>query len=90
MVCLPLEKPEQISDAANFVRRVESIQENLPAQFLYSQMNLISSHDKPRALTVLADVGDMERLMPHDEGVIVLGGSSDHCILDIENCPRKL
>ena len=26
----------------------------------------------------------------NDEGVIVLGGSSDHCILDIENCPRKL
>lgn len=37
-----------------------------------------------------ADVGDMERLIPHDDGVIVLGGSSDHCILDIENCPRKL
>ena len=37
-----------------------------------------------------ADVGDMERLIPHDEGVIVLGGSSDHCILDIENCPRNL
>ena len=32
----------------------------------------------------------MERLIPHDEGVIVLGGSSDHCILDIENCPRNL
>ena len=37
-----------------------------------------------------ADVGDMERLLPHDEGVIVLGGSSDHCILDIEDCPRNL
>lgn len=37
-----------------------------------------------------ADVGDMERLICRDEGVIVLGGSSDHCILDIENCPRKL
>ena len=37
-----------------------------------------------------ADVGDMERLIPHDEGVIVLGGSSDHCILDVENCPRNL
>ncbi|MBQ9952487.1 MAG: glycoside hydrolase family 13 protein [Clostridia bacterium] len=47
-------------DAAGFVRRVESIQENLPAPFLYSQMNLLSSHDKPRALSVLADIGDME------------------------------
>lgn len=37
-----------------------------------------------------ADVGDLERLMPHDPGVTVLGGSSDHCILDIEDCPRNL
>ena len=37
-----------------------------------------------------ADVGDMERLRPVDQGVIVLGGSSDHCILDIEKCPRHL
>ena len=41
-------------------------------------------------LAIKADVGDMERLRPVDQGVIVLGGSSDHCILDIENCPRKL
>ena len=37
-----------------------------------------------------ADVGDMERLRPVDKGVIVLGGSSDHCILDIEDCSRNL
>ncbi len=37
-----------------------------------------------------ADVGDMERLRPLDKGIIVLGGSSDHCILDIEDCPRNL
>ena len=47
-------------DAAAFVRRVESMRENLPKQFFYSQMNLLGSHDKPRPLTVLADVGDME------------------------------
>ena len=47
-------------DAANFVRRVDSMRENLPKPFLYSQMNLLGSHDKPRALTVLADMGDME------------------------------
>lgn len=47
-------------DSTAFVRRVESMRENLPLPFLYSQMNLLSSHDKPRALTVLADVGDME------------------------------
>ena len=47
-------------DAAAFVRRVESMRENLPQPFFYSQMNLLGSHDKPRALAVLADMGDME------------------------------
>ena len=47
-------------DASRFVRRVDSMCENLPKQFLYSEMNLLGSHDKPRALTVLAEVGDME------------------------------
>ena len=47
-------------DAMGFVRRLNSMQENLPKQFFYSEMNLLGSHDKPRALTVLADVGDME------------------------------
>jgi len=47
-------------NAPEFVRRLDSMQENQPLQFFYSQMNLISSHDKPRALAVLADVGNME------------------------------
>jgi len=37
-----------------------------------------------------ADVGDVERLIPKDEGIEVLGGASDHCILDIEDCRRDL
>lgn len=47
-------------DAGTFVRRVENLQENLPKPFFYSEMNLLGSHDKPRALSVLADVGDLE------------------------------
>jgi len=47
-------------DAAGFVRRLESMRENLPKQFFYSEMNLLGSHDKPRTLTVLAEAGDME------------------------------
>ena len=47
-------------NAPEFVRRMDSMAENQPKQFFYSQMNLISSHDKPRALAVLADVGNME------------------------------
>ena len=46
--------------APEFVRRVESMRENQPRPFFYSQMNLLSSHDRPRALSVLADVGNME------------------------------
>ena len=46
--------------AHGFVRRVESMRENQPKEFFYSQMNLISSHDRPRALSVLADAGNME------------------------------
>lgn len=37
-----------------------------------------------------ADVGDVEQLIPLDHGITVLGGSSDHCILDIEDCDRDL
>ena len=47
-------------NAHDFVRRVCSMEENQPKQFFYSQMNLLGSHDRPRALTVLAEVGNME------------------------------
>ena len=45
--------------AMEFVRRVENLQENLPLPFFYSQMNLLGSHDTPRAINMLADVGEM-------------------------------
>lgn len=47
-------------NAHGFVRRVESMRENQPKPFFYAQMNLLGSHDRPRALAVLADVGNME------------------------------
>lgn len=37
-----------------------------------------------------ADVGDASRLIPRLEGAEVLGGSSDHCILDIEDCKQDI
>ena len=46
-------------DAAAFVRRLESLRENMPAPFFYSEMNLLGSHDTPRAISELADIGDM-------------------------------
>ena len=45
--------------AFEFVRRAESQRENLPKVFYYSQMNLLGTHDTPRAINVLADIGDM-------------------------------
>ncbi len=47
---------------------------------------------RKRALLGLGklDVGDIGDLIPRDEGVLVLGGSSDHTILDVEDCPRAI
>ena len=54
-------------DAALFIRKVENLRENMPAPFFYSEMNLLGSHDTPRAISVLADIGDMapERVYRH-------------------------
>ena len=45
-----------------------------------------------RAILALgrADVGDLESLIPREPGMTVIGGSSDHCIVDVEDCPRRL
>ena len=37
-----------------------------------------------------ADVGTVEKLRPRLKGVEVLGGSSDHLIVDVEDCERDL
>lgn len=36
------------------------------------------------------DAGEVETLIPREEGITVVGASSDHCILDITDCPRDL
>ena len=45
-----------------------------------------------RAILALgrADVGDLESLIPREAGLTVIGGSSDHCIVDVEDCTRRL
>ena len=47
---------------------------------------------RKRALAAFgrADVGDPARLMCREEGMKVVFASSDHCILDVEDCPRAL
>lgn len=37
-----------------------------------------------------ADVGQVETLLCREPGMTVIGGASDHCILDVEDCPRAL
>ena len=45
-----------------------------------------------RAILALgrADVGELESLIPREPGMTVIGGSSDHCIVDVEDCPWRL
>ena len=52
-------------DAHAFVRLVKHQAEVYPTAFRYSLMNLIGSHDRPRALNMLVDRGCIE--LPKDE-----------------------
>ena len=47
-------------DAFALARRIEAMRESMPPAFFYSLMNLLGSHDKPRAINVLADCGNMQ------------------------------
>lgn len=51
--------------AIEFVRRLESMRENMPLPFFYAQMNLLGSHDTPRAINMLADIGEMSPDRPY-------------------------
>ena len=53
------------SSAYDFERLVKHQAEVYPAQFRYALMNLVGSHDRPRALNMLVDKGCMD--MPKDE-----------------------
>ena len=52
----------------------------------------VDSGIRRRAILALgrADVGELESLIPREAGLTVIGGSSDHCIVDVEDCPRRL
>jgi 4-alpha-glucanotransferase len=44
--------------ALQFTRRAGHLQEAYPKEFFYSLMNLIGSHDRPRAINALSGAGD--------------------------------
>jgi 4-alpha-glucanotransferase len=49
-------------DARLFVQKILSVQENYPLEALYSSLSLISTHDVPRALTILSDAPSVHAL----------------------------
>ncbi|MDD6051140.1 MAG: glycoside hydrolase family 13 protein [Clostridiales bacterium] len=57
------------STAADLVRLVKHQAEVYPAQFRYALMNLIGSHDRPRALNMLVDKGCMDMPKEDQQGV---------------------
>ncbi len=57
------------NDASLFALQIDTLINNYPKEALYSCMNLISSHDVPRAMTVLSGAPDfrtMTRKKQHD------------------------
>ena len=54
-------------NAPEFVRRLQHMQETQPLPFYYAQMNLLGSHDTPRAINVMAEIGEMspDRIYRH-------------------------
>ncbi|MDD2533439.1 MAG: glycoside hydrolase family 13 protein, partial [Eubacteriales bacterium] len=46
------------ASTAQAINQLETVRENYPLQSFYSSMNLISTHDIPRAITVLAGIPD--------------------------------
>ena len=47
-------------DGKECVRRLESLRENYPKENFYAMMNLIGSHDRARAMTILGDATDFD------------------------------
>ena len=65
-------------DARLFSMRIHSLMENYPKESLYTAMNLISSHDVPRALTVLADTPDFRTLSRQEQHDYVIPEEKKH------------
>ena len=59
------------ADAEQVVRLVRSLQENYPAPFFYSLMNLMGSHDRVRILNILA-MQEYADMPPEERGRQVL------------------
>lgn len=45
----------------------------------------IGEHQRALLAVGRQDIGDMMKLLPEDEGIRLIGGSSDHAIIDVTN-----
>ncbi|MGM9551295.1 MAG: glycoside hydrolase family 13 protein [Clostridia bacterium] len=59
-------------DSCLFTQRIMSMVENYPAEALYASLNLISTHDVPRALTILSDAPDIEGMDRNAQKAVVV------------------
>lgn len=75
------------SDAPQLVRQISSLQENYPAPFFYSLMNLLGSHDRARILNLLVKK-DYANLSPQERGIQKL--SPDLKALAIQRLKKML
>ncbi len=58
-------------NAHRFIRRISSMVENYPKEALYTCLNLISSHDVPRALTVLSGAPSVDSMSREQQAAYV-------------------
>ena len=59
-------------DAFLFAQRILSMIENYPSHSLYASLNLISTHDVPRALTILSDAPSVTGLDRNAQKAVVI------------------
>lgn len=59
-------------NAPQFLHRLSSLYENYPKEALYACLNLISTHDVPRALTVLSGATSVEKLSRDEQAAYVI------------------
>lgn len=74
----------QSCDAYAFGMRVMSLMENYPKEAFYSLMNLLSSHDSERILTMLGDAPDKNQISRDEMSVYELSKS------DLELAKKRL
>ena len=83
-----------------FILKAQIIEINEKPTYPIGELSINAFGDKPeyidkgvrkRAILALGnqDLGNVSKLVPKDEDIIILGGSSDHTIIDIHECKEN-